>query len=135
MAEWTDVDRIAAALPEVTFRTVRGGLRQWRVKDKPVAWERPLRKADFEALGEAAPDGPILGVRVPDLVAKQALIADDPDVYFTTPHFDGYPAVLIRLEQISPQELEEAIVESWLDRAPKRLATTWLEENDNRPAT
>lgn len=135
MAEWTDVDRIAAALPEVTFRTVRDGLRQWRVKDKLVAWERPLRKADFEALGESAPDGPILGVRVPDLVAKQALVADDPDVYFTTPHFDGYPAVLIRLEQISPQELEEAIVEAWLDRAPKRLASSWLEENDNQAAT
>jgi hypothetical protein len=78
MAEWTNVDRIAAALPEVTFRTVRGGLRQWRVKDKPVAWERPLRKSDFEALGESAPDRPILGVRVPDLVAKEALVADDP---------------------------------------------------------
>lgn len=135
MAEWTDVDRIAAALPEVTFRTVRGGLRQWRVKDKLVAWERPLRKADFEALGGAAPHGPIVGVRVPDLVAKQALVADDPDVYFTTPHFDGYPAVLIQLEQISPEELEEAIVEAWLDRAPKRIASNWLEENDNRSAT
>lgn len=135
MAEWADVDRIAAALPEVTFRTVRGGLRQWRIKDKLVAWDRPLRKADLEALGESAPDGPILGVRVPDLVAKQALVADAPHVYFTTPHFDGYPAVLIQLEPISPEELEEVIVEAWLDQAPKRLASSWLEQNDNRAAT
>ena len=57
-------------------------------------WERPLRPADVEALGGAAPDGPVLGARVPDLGTEEALLADDPAVYFTTPRFDGYPAVL-----------------------------------------
>jgi len=126
MATWDDVDRIALGLPEVAA----GGrdLREWRVKGKPMVWERPLRRADLEALGDAAPTGPILGARVPDLGAKEALLADDPEVYFTTPHFDGYPAVLVRLEHIAPPELEELIVEAWLKQAPKRLAAEFLRD-------
>ena len=60
------------------------------------------------------PAGPILGARVEHLSAKEALLADDPDVYFTTPHFDGYAAVLVRLDRIALDELEELIVEAWL---------------------
>ena len=93
-------------------------------------WERPLRRSDLEALGDAAPDGPILGARVEHLVAKEALLADDPGVFFTTPHFDGYPAVLVRLDEISLQDLEEVIVEAWLCRAPKRLAQAYLDESE-----
>jgi hypothetical protein len=124
---WEDVRRIALALPETSEAESRG-LRQWRVKDKGFVWERPLRRADFDALGDAAPDGPILGVRVEHLGAKEALLADDPDVYFTTPHFDGYPAVLVRLDRIALAELTEVIVEAWLARAPKRLAKAYLDE-------
>jgi hypothetical protein len=79
------------------------------------------------ALGEDAPDGPILGARVEHLGAKEALLADDSGVYFTTPHFDGYPGILVRLERIAPDELEELIVEAWLCRAPKRLAKEYLD--------
>jgi hypothetical protein len=103
-------------------------LRQWRVKDKGFVWERPLRRGDIEALGDAAPDGPILGARVEHLGAKEALLADDPGVFFTTPHFDGYPAILVRLEHIRLEELNEVIVEAWLARAPKRLARAYIEE-------
>jgi hypothetical protein len=127
MASWDEVRRIALALPEAVEQSKGDGLLQWRVKDKTFVWERPLRRADFEALGPAAPDGPILGVRVPDLGAKEALLADDPDVYFTTPHFNGYPAVLVRLDRIAVPELEELMVEAWLDRAPKRLAAQYRE--------
>jgi hypothetical protein len=126
VASWDDVRRFALALPETSERESRG-LRQWQVKDKLVAWERPLRRADLEALGDDAPDGPILGVRVEHLGAKEALLADDPDVFFTTPHFDGYPAVLVRLDRIAPEDLEELIVEAWLVRAPKRLAKAYIE--------
>jgi hypothetical protein len=126
MAEWEDVRRIAMALPSVTESTSGYGHIQWRVKDKTFTWERPLRKPDFEALGDNAPDGPILGVRVADLGVKEALIADDPSVYFTTPHFDGYPAILVRLAEIAVPELDELITEAWLDRAPKRLAKEFL---------
>ena len=62
-------------------------------------------------------------------MAKDALLADDPEVFFTTPHFDGYPAVLVQLERISVEELTEVIVEAWLARAPKRLADAYLEES------
>ena len=127
MATWDDVRRIALELPE-TREEVSRDLRHWRVKDKGFVWERPLRRADLEALGEAAPDGPILGARVEHLVAKEALLADDPSVFFTTPHFDGYPAVLVRLDQIGLDDLREVIVEAWLARAPKRLAEAYLRE-------
>jgi len=126
VAGWDDVRRIALALPETSERVSRGN-RQWLVKDKLVVWERPLRRAEYEALGDAAPDGPILGARVEHLVAKEALLADDPGVYFTTPHFDGYPAVLVRLDRIALEDLEELIVESWLARAPKRLVKQYIE--------
>jgi hypothetical protein len=128
MATWDDVRRIALALPETT-EAVSWEHAHWRVKDKGFVWERPLRRSDLEALGDAAPDGPILGARVEHLVAKEALLADDPGVFFTTPHFDGYPAVLVRLDEISLQDLEEVIVEAWLCRAPKRLAQAYLDES------
>jgi hypothetical protein len=127
VATWDDVREIALSMPEAD-EVVSRDLRQWRVKDKLFVWQRPLRRSDLEALGDSAPDGPILGVRVEHLVAKEAMLADDPDVYFTTPHFDGYPAVLVRLDRISPEELREAIVEAWLVRAPKRLADAFLAE-------
>jgi hypothetical protein len=126
MATWDDVRRIALVLPE-TDEVRSRDLLQWRVKDKLFVWERPLRRSDLEALGERAPDGPILGVRVEHLVAKEALLADDPGVFFTTPHFDGYPAVLVRLDRIAAGELEELITEAWLARAPKRLVTAYME--------
>ena len=129
MATWGDVRRITRGLPETDEASSRGSA-HWRVKTKGFVWERPLRRADYEALGERAPEGPILGVRVSDLGVKEALLGDDPDVFFTTPHFDGYPAVLVRLEKIEIPELEEIIIEAWLDRAPKRLASEYLRETE-----
>jgi hypothetical protein len=122
MATWEDVTRIVGELPE----TAEASPRTWRVRKKLIAWERPLRKADYEALGDDAPDGGILGAPVPDEGVKFALIADDPGVYFTTPHFDGYPAVLVRLAEISVPELKELITEAWLAQAPKTLAKAFL---------
>jgi hypothetical protein len=126
-----DVRRIALALPQSTEHVSREN-RHWRVKDKNFVWERPLRRSDLQALGEAAPQGPILGVRVEHLGAKESLLAEDPDVYFTTPHFDGYPAVLVQLDRIGLGQLEEVIAEAWLARAPKRLADAYLKSLDSR---
>jgi hypothetical protein len=128
VARWDDVRRIALALPE-TSEQVSRDLASWRVRDKGFVWERPLRAADMRALGDSAPTGPILGARVEHLVAKEALLADDPDVFFTTPHFDGYPAVLVRLDEITVEDLEEVIVEAWLARAPKRLAQEYVDSS------
>lgn len=128
MASWEDVRRIALALPETDERPSRGSA-FWRVRGKGFVWERPLGKADLRALGENAPTGPILGVRVEDLDAKEALLAAAPDRFFTTPHFEGYPAVLVRLERIPLDELRELVVEAWLARAPSALAEEYLRDH------
>ncbi len=128
MADWQHVRRVALSLPEASERSSRGRA-QWRVREKLFVWERPLRPGEVRQLGSSAPDGPILGVRVESLGVKEALIAGDPAVFFTTPHFDGYPAVLVQLERIEHDELEELVVEAWLARAPKRLAQGYIEEH------
>jgi hypothetical protein len=120
MAGWDDVAAIALAQPEVEEGTSYGN-RAWKVGGKLFAWERPLRKKEVEALGGfepegAAPAGEILGVRVPDEGAKRALVESEPEIYFTTPHFDGHASVLIRLDRIGRRDLEEAIAEAWQSR-------------------
>jgi hypothetical protein len=127
MATWDDVARIALGMPGASERESRG-LRQWQVKDRLFVWERPLRQSDYKALGDAAPDGPILGARVEHEGAKQALLANDEGIFFTTPHFDGYPIILVQLDKIGAEDLDEVIVEAWLARAPKRLVKAYLED-------
>jgi hypothetical protein len=134
MATWDDVAELALALPEVAEEPTFGN-RAWKVRKKLFAWERPLRAKEIEQLGGpepegGAPTGEILGARVADEEAKQALLQSEPEVYFTTPHFDGYPSVLIRLERIPRNDLEEAIAEAWLCRAPKRVARAWLDARE-----
>lgn len=122
MATWDDVARLAGSLPEVETRG-----RDWRVKGKSFAWDRPLRKADLAELGDRAPEPPILAVWVTDEMEKQALVTSYQDLYFTTSHFDGYAIVLVRLASIGSDELQELLIESWLRRAPKRVADAYLE--------
>lgn len=128
---WDDVRAIALELPQAEERLSRE-LRQWRVDGRLFVWERPLRPKEIEALGESAPDGPILGAHVEHLGAKEALLADDPSVFFTTPHFDNHASILVRLERISRAELEEVITEAWLARAPKRLVQAYLAERSSQ---
>jgi hypothetical protein len=125
MATWDDVARIALDLPDTTEEQAWGN-RHWKVRGKGFVWERPLRQSDLKALGDAAPEGPILGARVEHLIAKEALLQDPSGVFFTTPHFDGYPAVLVLLDEIDLVGLDEVIVEAWLCRAPKRVADAYL---------
>jgi hypothetical protein len=129
VADWHDVKRLALALPETAERTSRES-RQWTVKGKLFVWERPLRPKEIEELGERAPDGPVLCARVEHLIAKEALLADESDVFFTTSHFEGYAAVLVRLERIAVPDLEEVVTEAWLARAPVRLAKEFLAGRD-----
>jgi len=127
MATWDDVARVCLALPGTT-EVLSRDRRQWKVADKLFVWERPLRRRDLDELGGDAPTGPVLGARVPDEGAKRALVAEQPDVYFTTSHFDGYPAVLVRLEELDETGLTELAGEAWACRAPRRL----LAEQDGR---
>lgn len=125
MATWGDVARIVGELA----LTSEPSPHDWRVGKKLLAWERPLRPSEREALAEggaAPPEGGILGVRVSDEGVKFALIDDEPGIYFTTPHFDGYPAVLVNLAAIPTRELEELITEAWLTQAPRKLVQEFL---------
>lgn len=124
MAAWEDVRRMALGMPEATEELLRG-FPSWRIRSKLFVWERPLHKADLLELGTRAPAGPVLGARVPDLGVKDALVFGEPDIYFTTAHFRGNPAVLVRLEAIPLPDLQELIAEAWLARAPKRLAEAY----------
>jgi hypothetical protein len=126
VVSWEDVRRIALALPETEETPSRRGLAFWFVKGKSFVWERPLRASDLKALGDAAPEGPILGARVEHLVAREALLADGPDGVFTIPHFADYPAVLVALDRIELEDLNEIIIEAWLVRAPTRLADEFI---------
>src|ERR1700724_982630 len=132
MATWDDVANIIGELQLTEERAPR----EWRGGKKLIAWGRPLRKSDREALtalGIEPPEGDILGIRVADEGVKFALIADEPEVYFTTPHFDGYPAVLVKLAEIDELGLREVIVEAWLTQAPKRLGQEFLGEVTSKP--
>ena len=129
VASWRDVRRIALSHPDTSEENSSQGHRAWTVNDKFFVWERPLRRSDLEALKDDAPRGPILGARTDGLEMKEALLASDPRVYFTTPHFDGYPAVLVQLDNITLKELRDVIREAWLARAPKRLVTAYLQKS------
>jgi hypothetical protein len=122
MATLDDVARMASELPEVT-EGERHGNRTWYVRGKAFAWDRPFSKADIRRFGEQAPpDGPILAVQVEDLGEKEAVLAANPDAFFTIPHFDGYAAVLIQLPKVSARALREALTDGWLACAPPALA-------------
>ncbi len=128
MADWDDVRRIALGMPEAE-ETVSRGAAMWRVRGAGFVWERPLRRADLAALGIAEQEGPVLGAKVDDEAVKHALVAEDPEVFFTTPHFDGHPAVLIRLDRISERRLGEVVAEAWHTVAPARLRREWLNDH------
>jgi hypothetical protein len=127
VATWNDVRRITLGLPETTEGTSYGNL-AWKVKGKAFAWERPLRASDVAALGPDAPHGAILGVRTDGVEMKEALLKSDPTVFFTTPHFDGFAAVLVRLSKIGKIRLRDVLTDAWLVRAGPKLATAFLEE-------
>jgi hypothetical protein len=133
MATVDDVRRIALSLPGTAEGESHGTL-AWRVKEKAFVWERPLRKGDIEALGDRVPDGPVFAAHTADEGVKLALVADDPVVYFTTPHFDGYAAVLFELDRIDVQELTELLTDAWLIRAPRKLAEEFLARQTDESA-
>ena len=131
MATMADLDELALSLPQTTKEVSDEGRPTYLVHGKMFCFHRTRRRDAVDPeTGERLDD--VLMFRVADVGVKELLLADDRGVYFTTPHFDGYPAVLVRipdLARLDRDELYELVVEAWLTRAQKRLAKAWLEEN------
>jgi len=132
MATIDDVRTLALALPGVEER-IGGhtGEPAWRCNGGQIAWMRGPRKTDLAQLAELGrtwPEGPVVAVHTETAALAEELIAADPDVFFTIPHFAGYPAVLLRLDAIVPDHLGEVIADAWLLRAPKAVGRAWLAE-------
>ena len=114
MATQEDVRSIALALPA----TAEEPGFTFRVEGKQFVWLWPER---VDPRKPKVPNPGVIVVRVADLGEKEALLASDPEVFFTTDHYDGYKAVLVRLEPIGEQELAEVVTDSWRTQAPKHL--------------
>ncbi|MFK4761948.1 MmcQ/YjbR family DNA-binding protein [Microbacterium sp. ZW T5_45] len=132
MAGIDDVREIALSLPGVEER-IGGhtGEAVWRAKNGQFVWIRGPRQTDLRQLADLDrvwPAGPVLGIRVFNLAEKEAMLAAEPDALFTIPHFDGYPAVLLRLDAIDRERLKELVCDAWLLRAPVTVARAWLDE-------
>jgi hypothetical protein len=108
-----DVDALATSLPGVTVAT-KWGNRTWMVGDKGFAWQRPFSKADLRRFGdETPPAGEILAVRVESLDAKDGLLAIAPPGFFTIPHFNGYPGILIALRKARVKDVRAALKDAF----------------------
>jgi hypothetical protein len=127
MATMADLDELAMAMPLTTKEVTDDGRPSYHVHGKLYCFHRGLRPDAVDEQGGRLAD--VLMFRVADLDVKELLLSDDRGVYFTTPHFRGYPAVLMRipsLERIDRDELRDLVAEAWLTRAQKRVARAWL---------
>jgi hypothetical protein len=135
MTTMADLDELALALPDTTKELSDDGRPRYLVAGKLFCCHRGDRRDAVDAdTGERMAD--VLMFRVSDLEVKELLLADDRDVYFTTPHFANYPAVLVRIPRLAVlgrDELHDLVVEAWLTRAKRRVAKAWLDEHAPGP--
>ena len=122
-----DLDELALALPEAT-KEIDDGRPVYSVHGKMFCFHRgPRKDAVDPETGDRLTD--VLVFRVADLGVKEMLLSDARGIYFTTPHWNAYPAVLMRipdLDRLDRDELRDRVEEAWLTRARKRLAKEWL---------
>jgi hypothetical protein len=130
MTTMADLDELALAMPQTTKEISEDGRPSYLVHGKMYCFHRSRRPdARDPDTGERLED--VLMFRVADVGVKELLLSDTRGIYFTTPHFDGYPAVLVRipnLAQLDRDELADLVAEAWLTRAQKRVAKAWLED-------
>jgi hypothetical protein len=132
MATMKDLDDLALAMPEATREVAADGRPTYSVHGKYFCFHRSRRPDALDPeTGERLDD--VLVFRVDGAEPKELVLADPRGIFFTTPHWHGYPAVLLRiahLSQLSRDELRDAVVDAWLTRAHKRVAKAWLAENE-----
>jgi hypothetical protein len=132
VATMTDLDELALAMPQTTKEMTDDGRPSYLVHGKGFCLQRGRRPDALDPeTGERLDD--VLMFRVADLDVKELMLSDTRGVYFTTPHFNGYPAVLVRiphLARLDRDELYDLVAEAWLTRAQKRVAKAWLAENE-----
>ena len=126
-----DLDQLAMAMPQTTKEVSDDGRPSYLVHGKMYCFHRGRRPDAIDPdTGERMAD--VLMFRVADEGVKELFLSDGRGVFFTTPHFNGYPAILMRipgLAQLDRQELADLVAESWLTRAQKRVAKAWLAEH------
>ena len=126
-----DLDKLAMAMPQTTKEVSDDGRPSYLVHGKMYCFHRGRRPDAIDPdSGERMAD--VLMFRVADEGVKELFLSDGRGVFFTTPHFNGYPAILMRipgLAQLDRQELADLVAESWLTRAQKRVAKAWLAEH------
>jgi hypothetical protein len=106
MPSWEDVAAIGARFPGI---------------EEGTSYGTPSLKVRGKFICRLRTNPDALVMRVIDLADREALLKGQPEIYFSTPHYDGYPAVLVRLEQVSPEQLAELIEDAWRVQAPKRV--------------
>lgn len=126
MTTWAALERWALRLPETTSTPSYGGAPALRVNTKTFARLRGEMAAHVDEL-TGAPYGEVLMVGVSDLGEKAALLSSNAEAYFTIAHYDGYPAVLVRLTRADDAEVHELLVEAWMRSAPKRALKTYVD--------
>ena len=127
-----DLDELALEMPLATKEVSGDGRPAYFVHGKLFCFHRSRRKDAIDPETQERLDD-VLMFRVADVGVKELLLSETRGIYFTTPHFDGYPAVLMRipdLAKIDREELHELVAEAWLTRAQKRVAKAWLEQNE-----
>ena len=122
-----DLDELALTMPATSRTSTPDGRPSYLVSGKLFCCQRTRRRDALDDTGEMLDD--VLMFRVADLETKEALLADTSSSFFTTPHFNGYAAVLIRLERIPVEQLKPVVVEAWLARAPTRLSKEYLDRS------
>ena len=130
MVTMADLDELALALPQTTKQLSEDNRPEYRVHGKLFYCQRGRRRDAIDPdTGERLDD--VLMFRVADLGVKELMLADERGLFFTTDHFDGYPAVLLRipsLAHLDRDELHDLVAEAWLTRAQKRVTKAWLAE-------
>jgi hypothetical protein len=127
MATRDDLRRICANLPgAIESEDPFGFYVLNKGKGKGFIW---IWQERVEPKSKRVPNERVLAISTPGLAAKEVLLASNPDVYFTEPHYNGFPAILVWLEKIDKDELEDIVVEAWLTKAPKDKITEYEQAN------